>query len=809
MLLRTFQSYYFTKTAIASSILALALSLVIFIGLGDAYRNYTNLINDKLNAQGQIIENSLETFLFAGLPLNQFSGFSGLTEPLLNTDPDIAKVSVIDRQHQQIIFESSNTSINSSSNIDAPFVTSSFQTEDHSYQIRENQDFYQIILPLKSKFDEVGELQLLMPKSALRRKVNFYFLIIGAIALFSWFVFAIIAFNFYKQESQRESNSKLIQIAYSSIYLVLASLVVLALTLLYSEGIQAKTHAITLSLKSRLNAAVELGLDLRDFEGINKTFEDYKRLNPEISYIDLKLNDQILFQTKEEPKLASSREHFEYRERLKPLKNKSLSLYALFVKSPKDILYGRLWRSVKNFLALFVASGFISIIFLNLLKSFTDIPENDTEEHEYFLLKRVEPFYFLGAFVDGLSLSFLPQYLENLATAVNADNHLVSTQFTVFFFGWALAMLPGANLVRKKGVKPILIWVGFLTILVSFLMAFVNNFYVMFAIRALAGVNQGLLAVGVQAYVLQVTSKEKKTQGSAMMVFDFFGGRLASTAIGALLSVYVGIKGVFLIGIFIALIVLWYGWKFIPQQSYQPNLSTINQPLSDEKFQQQQQQNRQNSRTFIKDILDVFKDWQFVKTLLFIGLPYRAVFTGVTVFALPLLLSQQQYLQEDIGQIMMFYAAGVLVASTFISRLVDRIGRADLILFLGCATSGIGLFLIGLMSWKQFDQSSFADLTTIIIIGGLTILGSGHGFINAPSLTYITQTQVASKIGQNNSGALYRLSERAGQIAGPILVGQLLFLNNNNAFTISLIGLAIIFLGVLFILPFNGRDRTN
>ena len=57
-----------------------------------------------------------------------------------------------------------------------------------------------------------------------------------------------------------------------------------------------------------------------------------------------------------------------------------------------------------------------------------------------------------------------------------------------------------------------------------------------------------------------------------------------------------------------------------------------------------------------------------------IGVPAKAILTGTITFGLPLLLGQYGYRQEEIGQIIMLYAIGVVAASGYVSRVVDRTG---------------------------------------------------------------------------------------------------------------------------------------
>ena len=58
-----------------------------------------------------------------------------------------------------------------------------------------------------------------------------------------------------------------------------------------------------------------------------------------------------------------------------------------------------------------------------------------------------------------------------------------------------------------------------------------------------------------------------------------------------------------------------------------------------------------------RDTLVMIRDSEFLRSILLIGVPAKAVLTGVVLFGLPLLLSEQGFAKEDIGQITMLYAA--------------------------------------------------------------------------------------------------------------------------------------------------------
>ena len=84
-------------------VLAFSLVLLVYIGLGEARRTYPTFILDKLAAQGELVKTSMDTFLLANLPVDQFPGFSTLTDPLLASDDTITAVYVTDTTHEVLL----------------------------------------------------------------------------------------------------------------------------------------------------------------------------------------------------------------------------------------------------------------------------------------------------------------------------------------------------------------------------------------------------------------------------------------------------------------------------------------------------------------------------------------------------------------------------------------------------------------------------------------------------------------------------------------------------------------------------------
>ena len=298
--------------------------------------------------------------------------------------------------------------------------------------------------------------------------------------------------------------------------------------------------------------------------------------------------------------------------------------------------------------------------------------------------------------------------------------------------------------------------------------------------RALAGIGQGLLLIGVQSYILNVASPDKKTQGTAIIVLGFQGGMLSGMAIGSLLVNSLHPQGVFTVAGGVGLVAALYTLAMLP------GIAGSGQAIGGL---------RATMRRLAADCRNVITDAQFLKAIFCIGIPAKALLTGVISFAIPLILTQQQYRAEDIGQLIMLYGLGVVVSTGVVSRLVDRNRNTQAILFWGAIMSGLGLMLVGLMGSKYVGDGK---LSTAVAIAGIALVGVAHGFINAPVVTHVGISDLAGRIGAVPTTTTYRFLERAGHIAGPFLVTQLFLIWGQGPYIIGWIGVFITVLGLIF-----------
>ncbi len=74
----------------------LSLLLLVYVGFGEGKRIYEQFHIEKLTGHGRIVQNVMENYLRAGLPLNQYAGFTQLSDGLVEL-PEIDALVVYDQ----------------------------------------------------------------------------------------------------------------------------------------------------------------------------------------------------------------------------------------------------------------------------------------------------------------------------------------------------------------------------------------------------------------------------------------------------------------------------------------------------------------------------------------------------------------------------------------------------------------------------------------------------------------------------------------------------------------------------------------
>lgn len=759
---------------LAMFMVALAsLVLLGYVAIGEAYRTYAGFQRDKLAAQAEVVQGALEAHLRAGMPLPQFIGFQPLTAQILHSDPTVAGFVALDHENRPLF-------ANGHRPIDA--IGGTVVAREDLYEVRQDGELTLVALPLRDKFETVGRLAIAAPTKIIADRVAPYMPWFAAAALLLSLAFAFVSAEHFDEAPTRRLRRQ--RLAFLAVFVAMTIAVVTALVPLYADGAQAKAKALASSLGERVGSVLKSGIDLADIAGIDEMFVSYQRLDADISAIGLIAAGKVLMHTDAaavgKPWQADD-DAFEYTLALGDGNTQ------VAVALPGSVVHAAVAHNVRNFAVLFLASALVATLFLNLANALTPAGAGDDAAASTAELERVKPVLFLAVFVDNLSASFLPQLIRTATDAAQLPAALTSLAFGAYFVCFAAALLPAGRFAERRGAKPLIRAGAVLVAAGTLLLAAVpDHLWTVGAARMISGCGQGMLFIGVQSYILASATAQYQTRANAIIVYTFNGGMIAGMALGSLLVLYMGHTGVFLCGGVVMLALAAYAGSLAAK-------SPGNQPRAAATMPDGRQ------------MLRAMADRSFLEAMFLVGVPSKAVLTGVVMFALPLLLANLDFSHEEVGQIIMFYAVGVLLANFQVGRQRDRPRQAERHLFGGMLLSAAGLLLIGAIGlpFTAWIAAHPAGLSTALLLG-IAAVGIAHGFINAPVMTHVAGSDFAARVGATQAAATYRFMERIGHIAGPLVIGQLLAFGGHDPLVIGWVGLALLAFAVLFRL---GRRR--
>src|SRR6478672_4350677 len=376
---------------------AASLFLLLYIGFGDGKRTYELTHIEKLTSQGLYLQNTIEKFVRDGLPLKQYAGFSKLAAPVLEGE-DVDALLVYDQKGAQVF-----SAIDKRRPALPP--PPSVHGVSESIKVDYGDTHYQITLPLRSKFETVGSVVVVAPNDQVTKRLyaSFLPLVFVGVALSVLFAVLIVAAKPYFAKS----NKPWLQISYGLTFLTMATLVVGTLIGLYFDGVEGKAKAASFTLSQRLNDIVEFRLGFKDLDGVDRAFREFRSLNSEISEAAVLVDNSTEITTdprRQGKKWISDPSNFEYRLDLSAAdKPRYISLLTTV---PKSVVFEQVARSVKNFAALFIASAFLSGLFLQVAASLQrpreaalDTPEGKAAASDAGLVI-IKPAYFLAVFLD-------------------------------------------------------------------------------------------------------------------------------------------------------------------------------------------------------------------------------------------------------------------------------------------------------------------------------------------------------------------------------------------------------------------------
>src|SRR5262249_47820595 len=129
-----------------------------------------------------------------------------------------------------------------------------------SEEVRRTDGFYQIVLPLRSKFETVGTLVVYSWSKLVDERLQSSFVPLGGIAPALSFAFAVLVWLLAIRGG--ELRIPWLPISYAVAFVAMSGIVIYTLVALYADGAQGKVQAMADTLRYRLRDVVEFDLDV-------------------------------------------------------------------------------------------------------------------------------------------------------------------------------------------------------------------------------------------------------------------------------------------------------------------------------------------------------------------------------------------------------------------------------------------------------------------------------------------------------------------------------------------------------------------
>lgn len=735
-------------------VVLMSLSLLLYVAWGEMVRTNLRFQTERLQSQGQPLHAALQSHVQSGLAVEQFAGFTVLSAEMQAVDPQLRSVGM-----------------------EAPAGRWLFDTQPPGA------DSEVVRLPVRTRFETVGWLHLAVDGDAAKKPVRAY----AAVLVCSAVIFGLLAFWRLLHAALQPDPFRAQRRILIALLLAQTCVVTTVMWQVYSSGARSVAQSQANALVSRLAEVYLHGLVFDDFSDIADVLTQERARSRHVQQLSVRVNDNLVFRSRDARSGLDQMALTELSAQRQLDAGEPVRL-AVSLSVPVSVIGMEIARNLKNFAFLFVATVFAALLMLRLLHGFAaeadrpiDAAERESRQAGTETLK-VAALLFMSVFCDQLSAAFLPPWIAGIAQGSGYPSGSAAWAFTAYFVAFALALLPAQRQAAAGRSRGVLMLGATLVCTGALLLAYVPGFLTVILARVCSGVGQGMVFVAAQSLLLAWSRYSGSLGANTSIVFQFNAGMICGLALGSLLVVYLEPAGVFtLVAVLALLVVLLASGLLAPPVHGAPG-DTAHEAASDAR--------RQRQRSW-----QYWRDPGFAMPALFIGIPSKAVMTGVLVYGLPLLLASAGLEREETGQLLLFYAVGVLLCNGWIGRLKPATARLRTMAALAMCVSGLA---IAVLAAALTGQAGWLPIALVLL--AVLVLGITHGAINAPVVTLVS----ASHAARNNSGATvatyYRLVERAGHVAGPALFSTVLLSVGDAASALQWLAMAVGAMGLVALL---------
>ena len=387
--------------------------------------------------------------------------------------------------------------------------------------------------------------------------------------------------------------------------------------------------------------------------------------------------------------------------------------------------------------------------------------------------------FFLFLFAEDLSRSFLPLFAGSLPMgAIEIPvNLVVSLPITIFMLVVALSQPALGNWSERIGRRRAFLAGAALGCAAHFLCAAASSLAELLVLRAFAGLAWAVTFVAAQGFVIDHTDRNTRTRGLAVFVGIIMTASVCGPPIGGILADGLGPRWTFAVGGALALAATLLAWRDLPK-------TREAKPIV------------RGAR--LGDYAAALANPRFAILLAFAAIPAKVVLIAYLFYLLPLYVSEAGHNAAMAGRIIMLYSVMTVLLMPVTTELVERIQRLRGTRPHAAFVAG-GLALSGIAGLLMLLPVGLASAVALAIL-----LGIAQAFSIAPQASMVADVSGvhAQRVGESTIYGVYRLVERLGNAAGPIIAAFLLHAAGFEA-AFAAIGAAALACAMIFYVAFR------
>ncbi|WP_439813791.1 MFS transporter [Zavarzinia sp. CC-PAN008] len=352
---------------------------------------------------------------------------------------------------------------------------------------------------------------------------------------------------------------------------------------------------------------------------------------------------------------------------------------------------------------------------------------------------------FVFFFAIELGRPFFPVYVQSLYTPIPwlSEQTAIALPMTLWVVVMLIATPYGSALDRRFGARQVLIAGMVPAAIGSAMVGLASSFWELLFWRCVVAAGFGLVTVAGLTFVALAAETGKRARGMSVFVGASTAASVCGTAIGGILADRIGYSATFLVAAGVIAFALF--------------LTTV---LLDA---DQSGSDAAKKKVTWAQFAGILLAGRVLLVVLFSAVPARLMLTGFLFYMSPLYLTELGYSESEIGRFMMSYFLCMLVVSPLVSTLADRFGTHRLLMLAGGLASAAGALAYGM------------GHSLWLLLGGTILVGLGQAMVTTPQLALIPDLfrEQCERYGLSTVIAVFRIVERIGSIAGPLVMAAL------------------------------------